>query len=1378
MKKYLYATLLAIQLPSVAHAGWNYQHLVSCLLRDECSNYVPTQGKQIDNGAEPWFYPVQGTNFGSVLTIKSSTQQFIASNIGTGDLTVYGFNIQKAGTPFQYTKSDCPLDGSFVLKPGAACTVNVKFAPQKAGSFDNTLTLLHSSTLVPAVEKYIEGVGLAPTPEQLQQEKDNLTAGKDGTLPSSDVPVSPVTVEDVKKGLRTSTSGLKFGAVPKDATVASQSVQIFNDTEVPVHPFEVMSSSPDFLSSSHNCFPSIPAKGSCTLTVSLNTSKITNPALNAIYKISTSEAVNASIGVTGEVQGPNVIGMPNPLEILSTSTSSETAQPLTLSNVGNGPAVLSGISVSDQTSVSGMMSGASFSQKTRIINNGCGATLAAKSTCEILLGYGSASEGSDLGSISYTVNGVKSVIPVKAKMVLPELSITDDGYDFQNVDMGQTKAKVFTVQNVGDKSVSINDIVSESQFVRIEANQCKTSLAVGDSCQFTALFKGDVLNQSKRKHTISIPNNGDVPSTNIAVTGASVGGYLEPSATSYSYGKVEYSTESYPTTVFTFTNTGNRAITGLTSSIDSAQFVVNTSAANRCANKTTLNPSEQCVEEIGINASLPTSGQEAVGTLKITGSAYNLVPSLDIALKGEVVGGILRATPSNILFGEVAYGSKQERLVTVSNTGVKAVTLGGVDIYGSKAMDYTENNCTPGKVLEPKGTCTFKVIMATVPDAKDGAYITLGVKSDAAKGVTGVSASGITKGAWIDMASAITLSDSKAGVLNRKTVVVNNLGYSPLIIKNVRFNNTTNGTWTSVGTGCTANGSDKCELSFDVNPLTYGQTTAQLVFDTNDSRFPTFTANISGSAYAGGGTLYIADKIANSYDFGTLKFGESKTVSGKIVNHGEQAITITGLGASGWTVSGCLGSTLNPNTSCVFSLATTMGITSNPDVQVKQLTATFTNATPRSVDLRVKPEGASAALSNTTYNFGDQVYQVQRNYSFTITNEGVSPMTLGAWSVDANSEFEISDNCGTALAPQATCTATVKFAPKLQGLRSYVFERSSSSAGVFNGKIQFTAKGTGLVAKPVALATISGATGGKFTVPLAIVNKGTAGMVIQSISAVNGNMYSATITNPANCAAIASASSCNYQLTYTKPADGTAPLKLKLIYTGGPSPLEVDITASDADIADSCSAIKAKYPSATNGSYLLNKQGTIAPVYCDQETDGGGWELAYVNSYELATANPSFPLKHMPYKAFAKGQAIITGSAIPGMPSLPSGYINDFNRVLIKGGTSAWQAVAGPWASFDTLTYTAPTMSSVYPNGKTAAGGTKMASGAVGWGATTVNSEDPISFTNLYTSGPTCGGAGWGVGKNCMAMSTVGSFLDNYPYHYEVRSYREIYFRK
>lgn len=169
MKKYMY-TMILLGVPTLVQAGWSYQHLISCLLRDECITYVPTQGKQIDNGAMPWFYPVEGTDFSNVLTIKSSTQQFIASNIGTGDLTVYGFAIKNSNTPFQYTYSDCPLSGPFVLKPGAACTVNVKFKPTRSGEVTDTLSLLHSSTIVPAVELDIKGTGVEPTPEQLQQE--------------------------------------------------------------------------------------------------------------------------------------------------------------------------------------------------------------------------------------------------------------------------------------------------------------------------------------------------------------------------------------------------------------------------------------------------------------------------------------------------------------------------------------------------------------------------------------------------------------------------------------------------------------------------------------------------------------------------------------------------------------------------------------------------------------------------------------------------------------------------------------------------------------------------------------------------------------------------------------------------------------------------------------------------------------------------------------------------------------------------------------------------------------------------------------------------------------------------------------------------------
>ncbi|WP_277041042.1 choice-of-anchor D domain-containing protein [Actinacidiphila oryziradicis] len=182
-----------------------------------------------------------------------------------------------------------------------------------------------------------------------------------------------------------SPSALDFGAVATGATSAAQNVLVNNPTGSAV-PVSSITVSGDYAQTS-NCGSSIPANGSCTVSVTFTpTASGTRTGTLTVNAGGSNNPV--SLTGTGTAPGPVLNANPASLSFAGTVVgSSAAAQAVTISNTGTTSATVSGVSVTGD-----------FSQ-----TNNC-STIAVGASCTVNVTFTPTSGGTRTGSLSVASN--------------------------------------------------------------------------------------------------------------------------------------------------------------------------------------------------------------------------------------------------------------------------------------------------------------------------------------------------------------------------------------------------------------------------------------------------------------------------------------------------------------------------------------------------------------------------------------------------------------------------------------------------------------------------------------------------------------------------------------------------------------------------------------------------------------------------------------------------------------------------------------------------------------------------------------------------------------------------------------------------------------
>ena len=320
--------------------------------------------------------------------------------------------------------------------------------------------------------------------------------------------------------------------------------------------------------------------------------------------------------------------------------------------------------------------------------------------------------------------------------------------------------------------------------------------------------------------------------------------------------------------------------------------------------------------------------------------------------------------------------------------------------------------------------------------------------------------------------------------------------------------------------------------------------------------------NPTGLATSATGNIYIADYANNvircaalsmqTVAFPSTAVGTTSKVQVSMANIGNQTLTLTGIsvtGSFGASTSGtgtCSSSSaLAPGGSCAIPL-TFAPTAAGSATGTLACSSNSMNLSASSASISLTGMGTATALpqvsfSATALTFGSQVVgSLSAPQTITLSNAGTASLSITSiWLVGQNAtDFGMTTNCGTSLAPNASCAVSVTFSPVAAGVRSaqVTFNDSASSSPQ---TVTLTGAATAQVSLSVSNLSFGQQNiGSSVSQTVTLSNQGSAPLALSGASVAGTNASDFAMTT--NCTAtLAAGVSCAFSVMFTPSSVGT-----------------------------------------------------------------------------------------------------------------------------------------------------------------------------------------------------------------------------------------------
>ncbi|MFN8512849.1 MAG: choice-of-anchor D domain-containing protein [Chloroflexia bacterium] len=915
-------------------------------------------------------------------------------NNGTAALTISSVAITVGGADFTKVADTC---AGQVVNPGQSCTISVVFNPTTGGPRAGLLTITDN----------------VPSAGSIQ------TVSLTGTGVTGALTVSP--------------TALDFGNIQVGSTSAVQSLTIQNTGAATFTINSVSVNSSDFLITGSSCAGVTLAAGEiCQIGVVFKPASA-GPKSATLTIDHTAPGSPTTVSLTGVGISAAISLAPPSLDFgpqqLNTSSP---AQTVTIRNVSNGPLQISTIT--------------SNSAEFQVFANTCASqTIAPNATCTVSVVFRPTVAGQRTGTLTIADNTATGshTVSLTGMGVTSAVTLSGANFQFGSQQVGTTSpAQTLTVRNTGENTLTISSVAitgtHAGDFIKSGDTCLGATLAPGQECQVSVSFSPTA--GGSRTASLVITDSAPGSPRTVVLGGVGITPLVTFSPLSLDFGQVAVGATSAAQTV-TLTNTSDGPLTISSVGSSNAAFHV---GADTCTGAT-LPAGSSCQVSVTFR---PTATGQQTGSLVFNTTVGSGQQS--ISLTGL---GVAAATPTiglsatTLSFGAQQVGTQSiTQMLTLTNTGNVPVTISAVVLNGTNSSDFVlyGNSCV-GATIAAGGTCQIGV--AFKPTAAGTRTSTLRIEDSAAGSPRSVALLGIGTIPTLSIsAPSLEFGSIQVGAISApQTVTVTNNSTGAVTISGIAVNGLNASDYTKTLDTCIAMAlapGSSCSITMRFSPTAGGARTGGLTLTISNGS--PLTIGLNG--------LGVTAQV--SFDPAAINFGSQPltTMSNfqtvRLTNGGTGALSITAVSLTGGDVTDfviagdtCAGSTLGPNGSCQVTVAFRPTATGNRFVNLTFSTnvGNGTQTVPlQGVGTTTPTPAIQLSVQGLTFD-AQQVGTQSGIQSVTVTNTGTANLsitTVSITGINSTDFVKTGDNCaGTSLAPGASCSLGVRFAPTAAGNR-------------------------------------------------------------------------------------------------------------------------------------------------------------------------------------------------------------------------------------------------------------------------------------------------------------------------------------------------------